>query len=311
VKKIVALLLLAAWTTGFSQTLSFKFGIPFGRADLDVRWNAPTNTIPTNVWVYRLSPNEFSPKAVDYLRSLGPFSDADKKRSKTKEMLFVKPGTLPNLFVSFRLGQIRYQTATRPVTNLAAHVPPMAQLPELTAGFLKTVGIDVSQLTRKPDGTTDFALSEPSTEYYVEDKVITNVEFRAVSFRRAVDGAPWVGAETGGDGQVQFGDYGIPRRIWLSWRNLERSKSFSTADSKIIIDRIRLGKAVQNMIPMNAEPIDWSTVKSLTVNGAKLCYYAGGPFAPSDWLMPFAALWTTVDTGHGKIDVEIDCPIID
>jgi hypothetical protein len=26
---------------------------------------------------------------------------------------------------------------------------------------------------------------------------------------------------------------------------------------------------------------------------------------------PFAALWTTVDTGHGNIDVEINCPIID
>jgi hypothetical protein len=26
---------------------------------------------------------------------------------------------------------------------------------------------------------------------------------------------------------------------------------------------------------------------------------------------PLVALWTTVDTGHGNIDVEIDCPIID
>ena len=28
-------------------------------------------------------------------------------------------------------------------------------------------------------------------------------------------------------------------------------------------------------------------------------------------LMPLVSLWTTVDTGHGNVDVEIDCPIVD
>jgi hypothetical protein len=35
---------------------------------------------------------------------------------------------------------------------------------------------------------------------------------------------------------------------------------------------------------------------------AEPCYYAGGPFV---------ALWTTVDRGDGKIEIEVDCPIID
>jgi hypothetical protein len=34
------------------------------------------------------------------------------------------------------------------------------------------------------------------------------------------------------------------------------------------------------------------------------------PIFPS-WVHPFATLWATVDTGHGNVDVEIDCPIID
>ena len=74
---------------------------------------------------------------------------------------------------------------------------------------------------------------------------------------------------------------------------------------------IRQGKAVQGAILSNLPPIDWKGVKAVTVTQAKLCYYGGDQFAPSDWLMPFAALWATVDTGHGKIEVEIDCPIID
>ena len=71
------------------------------------------------------------------------------------------------------------------------------------------------------------------------------------------------------------------------------------------------GKAVQGGIPMDLPAIDWAVVKSLTVKKAELCYYAGDRLAPSEWLMPLVSLWTTVDTGHGNIDVEIDCPIID
>jgi len=311
VKKLTILLLLSIWTAGFSQTLSFRFGTPFRRNDLDVRWNAPSNAIPARVWVYRVLPNTFSPKVVDYLVSLGPFTDADRKPAKANGMLFVKPALLPNLFISFDLGQIRYQTADRPFANLAVHVPPKTELPELASRFFQTVGIKPSDIVAKSDGTPDLHFSEPSTEHYVHDTVITNVEYRATDFRRAVDGAPWVGAETGGDGQVQFGDYGVPRRIWLSWRNLKRHKRFSTVPPKTLIEWIRGGKAVQNMLPPDAEPIDWNSIKRLTITGAKLCYYAGGPFQPSEWLMPFVALWATVDTGHGNIGVEIDCPIID
>ena len=79
-----------------------------------------------------------------------------------------------------------------------------------------------------------------------------------------------------------------------------------------MVKSIREGKAIQGMIPDNVGGIDWGTVKSVTIKEAKPLYYAGEDrFSPSDWLRPYAALWTTVDTGHGNIDVEIDCPIID
>jgi hypothetical protein len=57
--------------------------------------------------------------------------------------------------------------------------------------------------------------------------------------------------------------------------------------------------------------IDWPTVKSVKIKKAVPMYYAGNRLAPSDWLYPFAALWTTVDTGNETINVEIDCPIVD
>ncbi len=310
VKKLIVLLMVFSWTAGFSQTLSFKFGTPFKRADLDIQWNIPTNAIPKDVFVYRLSSNRFSPRTISYLMTLGPFTDKDRKWNRADGMRFTTPTN--NLSITYSIGAVGFQSlASFGPTNLARHVPSMSELPALTTNFLGQLGIDIADVAKQPNGKPDFHFSEPFTEYAVGDKLFTNIAFRAVGFRRAVDGAQWVGANTGGDCRVEFGEFGKPSTIWLSWRKLERYKKCPAMTPRTIIESIRGGRAVQNMISMDADSIDWSTVKGIIVTRAEICYYAGGPFAPSDWLIPFVALWTTVDRGHGNIDVEIDCPIID
>jgi hypothetical protein len=314
-KAILLVLLQTVWATGFSQTLSFKFGTPFSRADLDVRWNTPSNALPAQVRVYHLLPRQLPPGAISYLMALGSFTANDVVRSNANEMLLgskdKSPDNLRSLWISFRFGTIEYQTPARTLTNLASHIPAVTQLPELTTNFLRKIGINIADVEKRPDGAPDFHFWEPFKEYFVDHRFITNIEFRAVNFRRSVDGASFVGNGAGGNCQIQFGEYGKPSQIRLSWRNLMPQKTYQTAEPKTIIKWIRAGKAVQGMVRMDAEPINWKTVKSVSVTKAELCYYAGDPFTPSDWLMPFAALWTTVDTGHGNIDVEIDSPIID
>ena len=309
---VVVLAIMISLTTGFSQTLSFKFGTPFRRTDLDIRWKVATNKIPNRVWVYRLLPNSFSPDTVSYLKSLGSFTDNDRRRSNAGGVLFAKAGSAKNLSISFTIGAVEFQSAKYyGPTNLAKNVPPMSEIPALTKGFLREMGISVEDIVKQSDGAPEFHFSESATEYSANHTLITNITFRSVSFRRAVDGADWVGNNTGGDCHVEFGEYGRPATISLSWRKLERYKEYPIGTHSAIIDSIRRGKAVQNMIPMDADPINWATVKSVTVMKAEICYYGGGPFAPSDWLIPFVALWTTVDRGNEKIDVEIDSPIID
>jgi hypothetical protein len=312
-KKIILLVLLqATWTTGFAQNLSFKFGIAFKRPDLDVRWNVPTNLLPSNVWVYHLLPRKFSPTVLSNLMALGPFTGKEVIRSNANEILFKKTDNLTTLWVSWRLGAIEYEPANPfGPTNLARDVPEEAQVPQLTTNFLKEIGIDVSEIEKKADGAPDFHVWSPLTMYPVNRVVITNIGFRAVNFRRSVDGATFVGNGAGGNCEIQFGEHGKPSKIRLSWRNLERQNAFPVAKPATLIKWIREGKAVQGMVRMDGEPINCKTAKSLTINQAELCYYAGDPFSPSDWLMPFAALWTSVDTGHGSVDVEIDCPVID
>jgi hypothetical protein len=64
-------------------------------------------------------------------------------------------------------------------------------------------------------------------------------------------------------------------------------------------------------MPEDAEPIDWKKVQDLTVKQIVVAHYAGDALSPSDWLMPLVSLWSAVDTGDRKVDVEIECPIID
>jgi hypothetical protein len=186
----------------------------------------------------------------------------------------------------------------------------MSEMPSLTIDFLAALGISATDIEKNEKGLPNFHFWEPFKEYFLPDKIVTNIEFRAAGFSRAVDGATVIGAGTVGDGEIYFGEHGKPVHIDLSWRDLKPYKSYTTAAPETIIRWIREGKAVQGAIPMNLPPIDWPTVKSLKVKKADLCYYAGDRLAPSPWLMPLVSLWTTVDTGHGNVDLEIDTPAI-
>jgi hypothetical protein len=310
---LLVLLLQMAWATGFPQSLSLsRLGDAFQRTNLDVRWEAPTNALPRTVWIYRLLPKTFPPAAVSNLAMECGFTEKDRKISTADQTIYKDADKFPSKQLIVSRGSIFYNAVSHyGPKNLATNVPEMAQMPSLTTNFLLQFGVELSDIEKNADGAPNFHYWEPFKEYFMPDGIVTNIEFRAVSFSRAVDGATVIGAGTAGDGEIYFGPNGKPAHADLSWRDLQRVKSCPTVTPETIVQRIRYGRAVQGGIPMNLPPIDWATVKSLTVKKADLCYYAGDRLAPSAWLMPLLSLWTTVDTGNGNIDVEIDCPIID
>ena len=308
-KSGLVILLELVCAAGWSQ--QFKFGTPFRRMDLDVRWNVPSNQIPSQVWVYHLSRHPFSAALVSNLVVLGGFTAKDLVRSNADEITFQGPNS-SGLGIISRLGAIEFRPPHRryDASHLAEHVPQISELPSLTTNLLKELGINVADVEKREDGSPDFHFGQPFTVYRANHSLVTNIAYRSVGFRRVVDGAPVVGNGVGGDCHIEFGEYGKPSKIMLSWRDLERHKVYPTVSPQTIIQWLREGKAVQGMIRMDTEWIDWNRVKSLAITGAILCYYGGSPFEPSDWLTPFVALWGTVDRGHGTIEVEIDCPII-
>jgi hypothetical protein len=97
----------------------------------------------------------------------------------------------------------------------------------------------------------------------------------------------------------------------ISWRRLIREKSYPALNPGRLIESIRKGQARQGYLRSDLPGFEWEAVKKVTVKNAWPRYYAGNPAHLSDSLPPFAALLTTVETDHGNIDVEIDCPIID
>jgi hypothetical protein len=299
-----------ACATGFSQSLSFPadFGDPFQCTNLEVRWEAPKNVLPQTVWIYRVLPKPFPQVAISNLVVECGLTGKDLVRSNMNGILYKSSGKHPDKQLGISPGSIFYVNVTHyGPTNLAVNVPEMSEIPGLATNFLERLGIHLSEIQKNADGAPKFQLIQPLKEYFLPGRIVTNVEFREVSFGRSVNGFKVLG--TGGYGDIEFGE-GKPIHIDISWQEFEQYKCHLVAQPETIIKWIREGKAVQQGIPMNLPAIDWPSVKSLTVKEVNLCYYAGERFAPSEWLMPLVSLWTTVDTGSGNIDVEIDCPAL-
>jgi len=308
-KTVLAVFVLMIWTAGFSQTLLFKFGTPFRRSDLDVRWNLPSNSLPTSVWSFRMLPNRFSKETISNVMALCSMTDKERTRNDTNWLIFETQDHTRRLGFFFPLGSIEYQTPEiYSPTNLIQAVPSEAELRRLAPGFLAKLGIRMADIDRQENGEPDIRVFDSQIMFSVNHAIITNTVYRGIRFRRKVEGLSFTGGGSGGDCEVRFGDHGRVVMMSLSWRMIERYKHYPTASPEMLTGWIRQGKAVLNMLPGDIPGIDWNAVKSLTLEKAQLCCYAG---EPSDWLVPFVALVATIDFGDRSLDVEIDCPIAD
>lgn len=298
----------------FAENVRFKlFGTPIpARADLDVRWNVPSNAFPPKIWVYHLFPRKLSPQILSNLMTICSFTDRDRTGKGDPLEIKSLDGTR-RLWISYHLGAIYYEAKVSfNPTNMVKGLPSEKKAINLTKKILPKLGVVLSDIDKKDNSSEpDFHVGDSEWITFVKPITITNTEWRGVGFRRVVDGVSFLGAGTGGDGSISFADHDKIIKIDLSWRNMERDKSYQTVPPEMMIQSLREGKAVQGMLPMNSSGINWQSVKSVTVNQARPCYYAGNRLHPSNWLEPFAVLDTLVDTGRENIRVEIDCPIID
>lgn len=293
-------------TPGFSQNPRWRvFGKPIpAREDLNVRWQA-TNNLPTVVWVYRLLPNRLSTQTLSNILEMCSLPPRSLTAQGQNVMVARSDDGLRKLSVSFTDGAIRYETPERQYgpTNLAVGVPTLSEIPLLATNVLSGLGINLQDI-KSYSGSAKFYVGGPETWFFVNDSTITNIPYRTVSFRRAIDHMP----VSGGDGgSIDVGPGGMICRISISWRKVERIKSFPTYSGDTVVRLLRQGKVFQGLVPGNVSDLDWSTVKGAVITDARPCYCSG----KSDLLYPFLALTATVETDGGKFEMELDSPVID
>jgi hypothetical protein len=275
------------------------------RDDLVVRWGCSIEKVPQDIWVYHLLPHHFSEPVVSNVLSMCSFSyDAEVKHNGDALVVKSRDGAL-NLSVIVGSGIIHYRTkeVTYGPNNLTKGVPSILALPTFATNFVRALQIPISEVTGF-FGTDQFNFSEPMTMYYVGDTTVTNVTFRSVKFRRCVDDIPFVGGDSG---SFDVGANGKIIRLDFEWHELERRQRLRTLSAEEITDVLRLGKAYQGLLPMNGDPIDWLTVKKVTIKKALPCYFSGS----TGTLFPFLVLFTSIDTGDAVLDAQIECPIVD
>ncbi len=280
-----------------------EMGIP-PRPDLDVQWNVSTNKIPPTVAVYRMSPHDFTGVPLSNVLSICGLSSVDNKARKGGPLLFEgsKPGQSLEIWKS---GEIRFGTKeiSYSADKLASGVPKMSELPTLATNFLEKLCIPLPQVTGYFENEK-FNFSEPLTMFYVPTGTVTNIAFRSVRFRRAVDGIPVAGGDSGA---FDVGEKRSFRKIEIEWHNLTRVKTLPTISREKIIDVLKTGKAYQTMLSQDIVPFDWQRVKSVRINKAIPCYFS----SDSNSLYPFLVLFSTVDTSAAVIDILLECPIVD
>jgi hypothetical protein len=305
-KKIILFFLIqtSSLTAGFAQSPPWKANgeAISARPDLTVYWQDSAK-FPRKAWIYQLLPNNFSPKIISNVMLLCSFTDNDKIQADTNGITFQSADHSRTLSISFSSGEIKYGTAEirYSPTNLAVGVPSTNQLPKVAKNVLSKLHISFSDITGW-HGANKIDFSEPLTMFYVGHVTITNISYRTVYFRRAVDGMPIAGEFYG----FNVGERGKISKISITWPNLKRVKLYPTVSQKEVIDFLRKGNAIRGPVPTNIGNIDWSSIKSVTIKNAVPSYQAD-----NNRLYPFLRLDVLVDTGSGTVEIGMDCPIID
>jgi hypothetical protein len=279
-------------------------GSPFAVRNLDVRWTvSASNALPSKVWIFSRVPANYTKTTISNLIAACSFSEGDKLQDDRTGLAFKSGDKTRSLLISIKQGNIEYEAETHyGPTNLAKGVPAMDRMPELTSNFLKSIGFNLSEIEKNERGEPNFNFSEPLTLYSSNRSMVTNIEWRAVTFRRTLEGAALVGSNC----EINFGEYGKISKITMPWIGVERHKNCTVAKVEKINSWIRGGKAVQGRQPYDSGDIDWQKVKFITVQRIKICYQP-----TENFVYPLLALWATIQLDNETREIEIDCPLID
>lgn len=275
-----------------SQPPLNELGQPFAKSDCETVW-ATTNTLPENLWVYRVLPSTFSPSVISNLVALGSFGITNKVatlgRPQTDARSICYSTDKRSLGIYPRLGFIEYRFPKALDYKTVEAVPTEEEARRLGTNWIGLLSLDRSEVST-------MRIYAPETLHFQHEpvyQVITNIFSRHVSFGRRLNGVDFYNKAEGCS--IGFANYAVVARFELSWRNLERDKLYLVAKPETILKWMREGKCFWQWWDPEAQGLDSSIFKKVTIKSATPYYYGEDRDASQQRVYPFVYLETSVD----------------
>lgn len=296
-------------TSAFGGT--FTNESPAVSQGMQVVWAVPSGVWPVDgLWTYKVIPQEFSAAVISNAMEIGAFTMQDKVKlsgdalALDKKALFFKDkGETKWLQVLPTLGYLKYYngnaeakavSATKDVPEPVVGVPELPEATRLGLKYIRLLGIDTSQIARKP-GTCDFDLHwEVKTREWIDQKAkepVREIQSFGIDFTRSIDGIEVSGF---GDVFVDFGNNAKVHELEVSWRNLQpyRLRHDLVTGEEVV----RSIHNRQTTLPvLEGWPLE--EIKTLTITNAAPRYSRKRGDEPMDFVVPALQLDAIIDNG--------------
>ena len=290
-------------------------GLPFNPGTVEIVWTAPTNDWPESLWIYKTVKQQFSPSVVSNLMWLGGFTERDAAKSpiadeiRDKDTLYyTNKERTRNLGIYPSVGYIEYynESALADMKRAPENIPSDEEAFKLAQRHLRLIGVDVSQLARKPN-TSELRIyrMKGSRSYFdrkLGERVEKAVDKRGVYFVRWIDGVEFTGLYSGGGAAFEFADDGQIYQLKLNWRNFQPYRLVPFPSREQFVEQIKKGQAIV------VDPIPNGVIK-ITVKNVSPFYQGLAEDSKQPFLFPFADVELELHTAQTNHYLRATCPI--
>ena len=314
---------LAAAFSSLADTSSLENFSPHLSANAPIIWQATTNHLPKNIWIYRrLGPRIFSTTVISNAIVLGSLQSKGFPQPSTNQTCFTADEDINSpcghpciFFINPDSATLSY-TIRHPDVGSGEDIPSDKAVVKRAWDCAFQLGVDHAQVVEK-ELTSHFNSDENG------DKLTNQICGRGVYLSRQLDGICFWGNGDDSSNEgfwIEFGSHGKIRSFSLNWPSLERYKNHQTASPQQIIACIQSHKII--VIPNADEETYFQRVKALanakkiTVTKITPCFsegvYGETPTnnEPSKYVSPIAELEAVADFGNSNATVRLFSPIL-
>ena len=320
---VLAAILAMAFSSFADFTNSPENFSPHFPTNTQIIWQAATNNLPGNFWIYkRLPPRPFSATVISNAVVLASLQSKGFPKPSTNDFYLTAdhppnyPGMIPVIFSITPKTRTIFYGLPHPGTNTSG-IPADKMLVQRAWACAGQLGVNPAQVTLK-----EMTYHFNQDENY--DDLTNQVCGRGVFLSRKLDGilfwsSGWEDDSIDGF-WIEFGSHGQIRAFSLVWPDLKRDELQPAASPQQIINCIRAQKTI--VLPNAGEETYFQRIKALanakTFTIKKITpYYSEGIFGevptndvPPDFVTPLAELEAVADFGNSNATVRLLSPIL-